>query len=221
MPFSRSLFICVCFSLAICGAVAQEASRVVTTNGGRNAIYTQTPRLVPSSNPELANLTPIYSTLGPANNRYNAIAGTGILGTNAGQPLPQRVANGFTPTANHTVTAIAVAGTYVSGTNSLIVTLADDNSGTPGTTLHEWKFSNLPTFGTCCVLEIGHVSPGIALSKGKMYWLVLEPSSRTSDTYDVWNNDFNNVQGPFNNDIGSGWQGQSVQQLGGFGIFGN
>src|SRR5271163_4490164 len=85
---------------------------VITINGGRNAVYTKAPEYITSSYPELSQLTIIYNTLGPANNRYNGLSGVGILGVNAGQPYPERVANGFTPTADHTVTAIAVSAAY-------------------------------------------------------------------------------------------------------------
>ncbi len=206
--------------LAQTGFAQTTKNNVIIINGGRNAIYTKTPTTIASSYPELAKLNVIYNLLGPANDRYSSFSGVGILGVNAGQPWPERVANGFVPTADSIVTAVAVGASHVSGENSIILTLAEDNNGTPGKTLHAWRFTNLPEFGTCCVLQIGRAS-GIPIKKGQMYWVILEPTTRDSDGYQVWDDDFNGFSGAFNNDIGSGWQGQSFQNLGGFGVFGN
>jgi hypothetical protein len=193
---------------------------VVTINGGRNAIYTKAPRRVSRGTVPFPELLPIYSTLGPNANPYNGISGVGILGPDAGQPWPQRVGNGFILDADHVVNGIAVAATHVAGPNALIVTLNADDNGQPGEQLGAWYFSGLPEFGTCCKLQLGRSTNGITLKGGQVYWVVLEPWSIFPTTYNVWNNDYNDFQGTFNNDLGSGWQGQSYQQLGGFGVYG-
>ena len=60
---------------------------------------------------------------------------------------------------------------------------------------------------------------GIKVKKGKLYWVVLSPQKKFRDTYDVWNNNFQGLQGTFSNNIGSGWN-SSYQVLGAFGVFG-
>jgi hypothetical protein len=207
--------------LALAGGVWGQASRgVVTINGGRTTILMRTPSepFVPATTPS-SKLVKIYSNLGKGSNVYNSIAGVGILGPDAGQPWPQSVGCGFRPKADHTVTEIQVGATYVQGTNTLVVSLNEDNKGIPGKALHTWHFSNLPTFGSCCTLQTAKYSKGIPVKKGKLYWVVLSPQKKFQDTYDVWNNNFAGTQGTFSNNIGSGWN-SSYQVLGAFGVFG-
>ena len=207
--------------LALAGAVWGQASGgVVTINGGRNTILVRTPSepFVPATTAS-SKLVTIYSNLGKRKNVYNSIAGVGILGPDAGQPWPQSVGCGFRPRADHTVTEIQVGATYVQGTNTLVVSLNEDNKGIPGKALHSWHFSNLPTFGSCCTLQTAKYSKGIPVKKGKLYWVVLSPQKKFQDTYDVWNNNFAGTQGTFSNNIGSGWN-SSYQVLGAFGVFG-
>jgi len=211
----------VLLAFANLGAQAQASGDgVITINGGRNTILMRdasqiiTPATVPSS-----KLVKIYSNLGKGSQVYNAVAGVGILGTDAGQPWPQEVGSGFRPTANHLVTEIRVGATYVQGTNVLVVSLNQDNQGIPGKPLHTWHFSNLPVFGDCCTLETAKYAKGIPVKKGKLYWVVLSPKKQFQDTYDVWNDNFAETQGTWANNIGSGWH-SSYQVLGAFGVFG-
>jgi hypothetical protein len=66
----------------------------------------------------------------------------------------------------------------------------------------------------CCERTRGgynrYTAAGITVKKGAMYWVVLRPLPQHQDTYDVWNNNFNGVQGAFSNNIGSGWTKQSL-----------
>jgi hypothetical protein len=133
--------------------------------------------------------------------------------------LPEMVANGFVPKANHIVTEVQVGATYVQGTNTLVVSLNQDNKGVPGKVLHTWHFSNLPLFGSCCTLQTAKYAKGIPVKKGKLYWVVLRPQKQFQDTYDVWNDNIGGKQGTWANNTGSGWNA-SFQMLGGFGVFG-
>lgn len=212
----------VCLSILMLAHVAAwgQANKdgVVTINGGRNAVFVGTPaQETTPAVPASSKLVKIYSNLGKGKKVYNAESGYGILGPDAGQPWPESVGCGFVPKANHTVTEIQVAGTYVQGTNALIVSLNEDNKGVPGKALHTWHFSHLPTFGSCCTVETAKYAKGIKVQKGKLYWVVLSPQNK--DTYDVWNNNFAGLQGTFSNNIGSGWS-SSYQVLGAFGVFG-
>jgi len=204
-------------------AAQDTGNGVAIINGGRNAIYTKVPSHVSTpSVPSDPQLVKIYSNLGTGKNVYNGIGGYGILGKNAGQPWPESVARGFRPTANHTVTEIDLGITYVQGTNIVVVSLNENDAKNhiPGKALHTWRFKNLPAFGTCCTLQVAKFAKGIPVKKGLMYWVVVSPDQQFQDTYDVWNNDANGQQGPFSNNIGSGWEKQSLQQLANFGVFG-
>jgi hypothetical protein len=208
--------------LALAGAAWGQAANdgVITINGGRNTILMRAPSepFVPAVRPS-SKLVEIYSNLGKGSKVYNAISGYGILGPDAGQPWPQSVGCGFRPKANHTVTEIQVGATWVQGTNSLVVSLNEDDKGIPGKALHTWRFSKLPVFGKCCTLQTAKYAKGIPVKKGKLYWVVLSPQQQFKDTYDVWNNNFAGTQGTFSNNIGSGWD-SSYQVLGAFGVFG-
>jgi hypothetical protein len=208
--------------LMLAGAAWGQAANdgVITINGGRNTILMRAPSepFVPAVRPS-PTLVEIYSNLGKGSKVYNAISGYGILGPDAGQPWPQSVGCGFRPKANHTVTEIQVGATWVQGTNSLVVSLNEDDKGIPGKALHTWHFSKLPVFGKCCALQTAKYAKGIPVKKGKLYWVVLSPQQQFKDTYDVWNNNFAGTQGTFSNNLGSGWD-SSYQVLGAFGVFG-
>ncbi len=214
--FCLALLLLFCFP-----AIAQSKDGVVPINGGRDFVYVKPPNTsFPALKPP-ANLTTIYSNLGTGNNVYNAAAGTGVLGHNVpSQPFPEWVANGFTPTADHTVTEIQVGVTYVQGPDTVILSLNADNGGKPGQALYITQFTNLPTFGTCCTLETATLTTGVPVTKGTLYWVVLRTLSSNQGTWDVWNNNFQDLQGAFSNSTGHGWNKQSTQELGAFGVFG-
>ena len=205
------------FSLS---ASAQTSSTgVVRLNGGRNAILRMGPSqaVTPAV---LPNLVKIYSTLGTGDHVYSTLSGFGILGTETGQMLPETVANGFRPKADHTVTEVQVGATHLQGTNVLVVSLNQDNRGVPGKALHTWRFSNLPDVRTCCTLQTGKYAKGIPVKKGKLYWVVLRPEVKFQDTWDVWADNFAEKQGRyFSNNTGSGWN-TSYQVLSAVGVFG-
>src|SRR4029077_9390168 len=113
-------------------AASAQASNdgVITINGGRNTVLMRAPwETITPSLPVSSNLVTIYSNLGRGTNAYNAIAGVGILGPDAGQPWPESVGNGFRPKADHIVTEIQVGATHVQGTNTLLVSLNENNNG--------------------------------------------------------------------------------------------
>ncbi len=225
MPSKRLLLVAsvviASFTQAPSAAGQQTQAGVATVNGGRNVIFLRAPaHLVTPVLSSDSKLVKIYSNLGTGSHVYDGVSGYGILGKNAGQMWPQSVACGFRPKAGYTVTELEVGLTYVQGTNIAVLSLNEDDHGLPGKALHSWKFENLPDFGTCCGLQVAKVSQGIPVKKGKLYWVVVSPEQKFQDTYDVWNNDSDGEQGPFSNDIGSGWQQQSIQQLTNFGVFG-
>ncbi|MBZ5598534.1 MAG: hypothetical protein LAN83_09435 [Acidobacteriia bacterium] len=215
----------VCLGTFMLAAVAMgQASKdgVITINGGRTTVYMKPPSpVVAPAQPPSADLVTIYSNLGTGSNVYNAIAGSGVLGRQVpGQPRPEWLANGFTPTADHTVTEIQVGVTYVSGDNEMVLSLNEDNGGVPGKVLHTWHFANLSAFGTCCTLQTARLKTGIPVKKDTLYWVLVRTSRQGVDTWDVWNNNISDFQGSFSNNTGQGWNQKSIQELGAFGVFG-
>src|SRR5277367_728502 len=208
------LFIWLVFaSLAAWAQTSNDG--VIELNGGRNAILRRAPaqEITPAESAP-AQLTKIYSTLGKGSHVYSVLSGTGILGTDAGQPWPQKVANGFKPKADYLVTEVQVGATYLQGTNVLVVSLNQDNNGVPGKALRTWHFSNLPVAWSCCKLQTGKYAKGIPVKKGKLYWVVLRPEKEFQDTFDIFANNYAGKQGKyFSNNIGSGWD-TSYQVLG-------
>jgi hypothetical protein len=216
------ILVCAIFLLTSLAAWAQNHDGIAVLNGGRTTILLKAPaaQKTPAQLPT-AGLTTIYSNLGTGSNVYNAAAGTGILGKNTGMLFPEWLADGFTPTADHTITEIQVGVTWVQGPNTVILSVNTDNNGKPDVALHTWvMFSNLPTFGSCCVLQTAKVPGGIAVKKNTQYWLVLRTFNNNDGTWDVWNDNFNEVNGPFSNNLGTGWLLGGIQAQGAFGIFG-
>ncbi|HEX8815520.1 MAG TPA: hypothetical protein VF753_08465 [Terriglobales bacterium] len=177
-------------------------------------------QLPAADTPGDAGLITIYSNLGSGNNVYNGNEGNGIVGPDAGQLYMEWIGNRFSPAADYTVTEIKVGVTYVQGPNAVTLSLNENNHDTPGKALHTWQLSNLPEFGTCCVLQTVKLTQGIPVQKGKFYWVVLSTNSKTEKTYDVWNGDADGHEGPWSNDIGEGWA-TSYQQRNAFGVFGH
>src|SRR5579863_3191605 len=222
---SRAIYRIICLGLlALSGLSAfAQASKdgTIKLNGGKDAIS------VPAASQPFASavlpasgLMTIYSTLGKGKNVYSTLSGFGILGTDTGQMLPQMVANGFRPSADHLVTEVQVGATHFQGTNVLVVSLNDDNFGVPGKALHTWRFSNLPVVWSCCTLQTGKYAKGIPVKKGKLYWVVLRPEKQFQDTWDVWADNFAGKQGQyFSNNTGTGWN-TSYQVLSAVGVFG-
>jgi hypothetical protein len=200
-------------------AIAQTAKNgTVTINGGRNMIFVKPPvYTISPPNTLPAGVIVIYSNLGKGNDTYNAISGVGILGPDAGQMLPQSVGTAFTPTADHLVQAVQVGATYVQGTNGVIVSLNEDSNGVPGKQLAAKSFTNLPSFGSCCTLQTGMGKSGIPVKANTQYWIVLQPIA--NDTYCVWNDNYQGLQGRWANNTGQGWQ-SSYQVLESMAVYG-
>lgn len=206
---------------AAIGLLAQtNKDAVVTINGGSRTLFLKPPsHIALPSAPLPPGVVAIYSNLGNGNQAYNPAAGVGIVGKDAGQPLPQWVGIAFTPQADHLVQGIQVAATYVSGSNEMALLLDADDNGIPGATLHAWKLSDLPEFGSCCILQTRKYAAGIPVKAGTQYWVVLRTMPQGKDTYGVWDDNFKETQGTWANDTGQGWH-TSYQVLPAVGVYG-
>lgn len=211
------LCLVVCAQTGAFGQTNKEG--VVAINGGSKTLFLKPPSRILLPVAPLPKGVVIYSNLGKGEQTYNAISGVGIVGIDAGQPLPQWVGIAFTPKADHLVQAIQVAATYVSGSNEMALLLDADANGVPGATLHAWMLSNLPEFGSCCVLQTRIDQGGIPVKAGVQYWVVLRTMPKGTDTYGVWNDNFKGIQGTWANNTGQGWH-SSYQVLPGVGVYG-
>jgi hypothetical protein len=63
---------------------------------------------------------------------------------------------------------------------------------------------------------------GVSLSAGTTYWLVAEPDSLRSTTWEMWNVNTVRLKGGvlYSNDGGQSWNGSSSDLLGAFDIIG-
>jgi hypothetical protein len=218
----RNLFCFAVLFLASLSLTAQTTKDgVIAINGGKNAVFvkSQSQLIAPAAEPT-PFLIPIYSNLGQGNNVYNGLSGDGLLGKNTGMMWPEWLAFAFTPTADHLVYEVRVGVSHVSGSDPLLVSINEDINSTPGKPLHAWEIQGLPEFGSCCEIQVVRVKPGIPLKGGQQYWLTIRTLLTNPDTWDVWNNDSNGVNGPFSNSLGKGWLNGGIQQQGAFGVFG-
>jgi hypothetical protein len=152
---------------------------------------------------------------------YWCCSGWTISGPNS--PIGATYADGmpFTPAANGTVNRIAVAVGYVTGTNGVTVSLNNDAGGLPGSVIGKFDLSGLPAFGSCCVTEFKASGHGAPVTAGTQYWVVVQTSNNTADTWDAWNeNDTNQTIQTFAFDNNGSW-GLVSGVLGAFAVTGH
>lgn len=127
----------------------------------------------------------------------------------------------FTPSSSGTVNKIAVAVGWVTGANSVTVSLNADAGGVPGAVIGKFDLTGLPGFGTCCVVASKSSSKGAPVTGGTQYWVVVQNSASGTDTWAAWNdNDTNETNQPFAFDNNGVWTPTSGI-LGGFAVFGH
>lgn len=151
---------------------------------------------------------------------YWCCSGWTISGPNSPIGATYADAMPFTPAANGKVNKIVVAVGYVTGTNGVTVSLNNDAGGLPGSVIGKFDASNLPAFGSCCVVEMKGGGGGVAVTAGTQYWVVVQTSSKTADTWDAWNeNDTNQTIQTFAFDNNGSW-GLVSGVLGAFAVLG-
>jgi hypothetical protein len=171
--------------------------------------------------PGATNLYTIYSNLGPTGQKYDPNQGDTIEGPKQGRYGQIWPAMPFTPKDDAEVTMIKIAlANSVGGSNGNAVSLNEDSNGLPGKALHTWIFTNLPAFGTCCVLQVAKSAEGLNLTKGTQYWVVAFTNKNEANASDAWGLQYENVEGPVAFNRGSGWH-KSRFYVGAFGVFGN
>ena len=152
-----------------------------------------------------AGLKTIFSNLGKSKtDLYNDSSGLSLEGPNAANGAVF-VGTAFTPKANSHVSQVRVAVGHLSGANQVNFSLYADLGGAPGTLLAgPVTVTNLPTFGTCCLLAVANF-PLVAVTGGTQYWVTADtPLTGTgSDFYGGWY--FVAPSVPDTVNTGSGW----------------
>jgi len=160
----------------------------------------------------------VYDNFG-AGDTYDTGAGWAVTGPSSilGSGFNYEAAMRFVPNEKYSFVSADLAVSLDSGTNSLDVTLAADNSGAPGAAIETFQLNNdMGTFGVAnAPLEADSVTHPI-LDSGVTYWLV---ASATGDTYAIWNDSLSDTSGGSGN-AGTGWSFQSGNPTAAFSITG-
>jgi hypothetical protein len=186
----KTLLTLTVLALASLTAFAASKEGISVSKDGRMTVSTARAQAVTRVETPEPALVKIFDNIGTAypKGTYWCCEGYTITGPTALSSFPEYwEAGGFTPSANHTLTEIKVAVGFVEGTNGLVLGLYNDASGVPGTAIKSWSLSNLPTFGTCCVVEVKTDTAGIAVKAGTQYWIVLKTNSKESNTWAAFN----------------------------------
>jgi len=158
---------------------------VTTTKDKRLTIASPALRFVPGPNIPLSAQIIFNNISRTESLRYNCCTGYTISGPNS--PIGQTFADGmpFTPTANNTIQRLLVAVACVTGPSAVTLSVNEDAGGLPGDVIQSFELSNLPQFGSCCLLEATNVN--IPVAAGTQYWVVVATGAGTSDTWNAWN----------------------------------
>lgn len=187
-------------SNTLAGGSVPVVTQVVTKPGEPRLVAVGTKGhavIVPRDTSEDAGLTVIATNL----TRYKSSPYYGWYGYEAWGPQVQGadntenwLATAFTPKTNVSATRVEVPAAFEGGTNQFILGLYDDAGGVPKKALHSWTLTDLQ-HSVCCAVAGVSYKPGIPLTGGKQYWIVLRTSAKAPDSAVVWQlTEFENVQ---------------------------
>jgi hypothetical protein len=186
----RTLLTLTVLALASVTVFAAAKDGIVLSKDGRTVTTTNRTPSVKRTVDSDAGLVKIFDNIGTAypKGSYWCCEGYTIFGPTAISGAPEYwEAGAFTPSANHTVTKVKVAVGYVEGANALVLGLYSDANGVPGTAIKTWHLSNMPGFGSCCIVETKRDGAGIPVTAGTQYWIVLKTNKNSSNTFAAWN----------------------------------
>jgi hypothetical protein len=186
----RTLLTLVVLVVTSLSAFAARKGEVVMSKDGRMMSVTNGVQSVQRVAPSDAGLVTIFDNIGKAypKGTYWCCEGYSITGPDASGRLPETwLAVAFTPSDNHLVTRVEAAISHFTGTNELVLSLNNDASGLPGTAIRTWNMTDLPAFGSCCVVATKEDAAGIPVTAGTQYWIVVSTKGKSSNTFADWN----------------------------------
>ena len=189
--------------------------RTVSTNHGVRAY---TPPAVP--NGKIA----IFENFAKLDPKGVYMVGFGnVIGGAKGLIGLASLASAFTPTADATVTQVAVAaGNIYGNTGNILIHIYADASGIPGAELWSHR-THLPVFGDCCATANVEDKTGVPLTAGTQYWIGATAVGAESTLFAGWSfNDADQVDpGLVAVDTGSGWKAAPSLPNLAFGVYGH
>lgn len=157
----------------------------------------------------------LYSNLGSGSDVYDRNIDAPVYGSASAAGFYETWAFPFTPVASGAVAQLDIPLVHLAGTDSVIVELLADASGTPGTVLESWTVTDLADVRTCCTLKT--LSGTASLTAGAPYWITVLPGA--NDTFAYWPLNSTSTVGPLYVDFGSwGYLSDTYNTLGAFEI---
>lgn len=145
----------------------------------------------------------IFSNLGPSSTDLFFTGTTTDGGTNGGCIIGADMVSGnfcgrnqletwrampFIATQNSHATELQAAVGVSGGTNQFLLALFTNDNGLPGTALATVTVKDAPAANTCCTLATASLgTPGIALTAGTQYWVVVQTDDVNAPTFSgIW-----------------------------------
>jgi len=160
--------------------------------------------------PPPPGMSVIFNNIGKKypNGEYFCCDGLTVAGPDSylGQETWPAIA--FTPATDVTVKVVdAGVGYDNGGPNDVVISIAADTGGLPGTVLGSTHVTGLGDFGDCCKLARAKFT-GVKLSAGQQYWVIVGTDDQDTATVAAWS--FNSTEQMqtvrFAENYGSGWQ---------------
>jgi hypothetical protein len=185
------------------GAVASRDKLTTTVHPGSG-------HFVPAP-PKTSKLKPIFDNIGflYPKGYYFCCFGDTISGPDSQVGSTVWPAAEFTPAKDSTVKLINVAIGYVSGSNRVVINIAEDNGGVPGNVLGSFPVTGLGDFGDCCALA--EAQANVHLTGGTPYWIFLSTDESSADTWAAW--PFNSTDQTDTINV-AGWDGSAWTAFG-------
>ena len=186
------LVFCTCFALAAWPQAQGNDNGVILSKDGRMTISTNPPAKGQPYVEDNAGLTTIYDNLGGhyPDGVYWCCTGLTIMGPDNKFGAPEYwEAAAFTPATSLSVTKISVAlgiGNAGEKFTDIMLSLANDNGGIPGTAIKTWKVRGMPSLGSCCTVKTKTDFAGIPVAAGTQYWITVTTET-DSDVLAAWN----------------------------------
>ncbi len=190
-PVARVLICLAALTLIGVTALAMGSHQgIVTTSDGKHVIATKGPSKFTLADPNSdSGLLTIAGNLSKYPfGVYFCCYGDTIAGPNAGFGHTYWAAQGFTPSANATVTRLKASVGFVVGVNQVVLGLYADANGIPGKALFKKRtpLNQMGNFGSCCILAVVNDTAGVPVTAGTPYWVVVSTDSNSSTTFGAW-----------------------------------